>query len=110
MRDELCTPTGAAIIKYFATNFKQMPKMRVKKIGYGMGAKDFEQANCVRAFFGEIEPKTKEINDIIVKLDCNLDDMTGEAVGFTVDLLFEKGALDVFITPIQAKKTVLQFY
>ncbi|MDR2666154.1 MAG: nickel pincer cofactor biosynthesis protein LarC [Endomicrobium sp.] len=105
VRDELCTPTGAAIIKYFATNFKQMPKMRVKKIGYGMGAKDFEQANCVRAFLGEIETKTKETNDIIVKLECNLDDMTGEAIGFTVDLLFEKGALDVFITPIQAKKS-----
>ncbi|GMO66091.1 MAG: hypothetical protein Nk1A_3640 [Endomicrobiia bacterium] len=73
VRDELCTPTGAAIVKYFATNFKQMPKMRVKKIGYGMGAKDFEQANCVRAFFGVTENKNKEINDTIVKLECNLD-------------------------------------
>jgi len=103
IQDELCTPTGAAIIKYFATNFKQMPKMRVKKIGYGMGAKNFEIANCVRAFFGETDPRTKGTHTI-VKLECNLDDMTGEAIGFAIDLLFEKGALDVFTMPIQAKK------
>ncbi|MDR1401070.1 MAG: nickel pincer cofactor biosynthesis protein LarC [Endomicrobium sp.] len=105
VRDELCTPTGAAIIKHFATNFKQMPRMCVKKIGYGMGTKNFGIANCVRSFLGETETGTRETSDTIVKLECNLDDMTGEAMGFAVDLLLEKGALDVFTTPIQTKKS-----
>jgi len=105
VREELCTPTGAAIIRYFATNFGQLPKMRVKKIGYGMGTKDFEAANCVRAFLGETENSIEKISDTIVKLECNLDDMTGEAIGFSIDLLLKKGALDVFTTPIQMKKS-----
>jgi uncharacterized protein (TIGR00299 family) protein len=105
VHDELCTPTGAAIIKYFVENFKQMPEMRVKKIGYGMGAKNFETANCVRAFLGETETKSKNKNDSVVKLECNLDDMTGEAMGFAINLLFKKGAFDVFTTPIQTKKS-----
>lgn len=50
---ELCTPTGAAILKYFATSFGRMPEMRMEKIGYGMGFKDFPAANCVRVIAGE---------------------------------------------------------
>lgn len=53
IRGELCTPTGAALIKYFATGFGAQPVMSVEKIGYGMGKKDFSQANCVRAMIGE---------------------------------------------------------
>jgi uncharacterized protein (TIGR00299 family) protein len=102
---ELCTPTGAAIIKHFATSFKEMPKMYIKKIGYGMGAKNFEIANCVRAFLGEVEEKKIKKNNTVIKLECNIDDMTGEAIGFVVNLLLKNGALDVFITPIQTKKT-----
>jgi uncharacterized protein (TIGR00299 family) protein len=104
IRDELCTPTGAAIIKYFAVRFAQMPNMRVQKIGYGMGTKNFETANCLRAFLGETGVSENEKNDCIVQLQCNLDDMTGEAIGFVFDLLLQKGALDVFTIPIQMKK------
>lgn len=50
---ELCTPTGAAILKYFASAYGKMPEMVMKKIGYGMGFKDFPAANCVRAILGE---------------------------------------------------------
>ena len=50
---ELCTPTGAALLKYFSTRFGSMPVMNVDKIGYGMGKKDFEAANCVRVMLGE---------------------------------------------------------
>lgn len=53
VRGELCTPTGAALLKYFVKEFGNMPVMRVEKIGYGMGKKDFEMANCVRAMWGE---------------------------------------------------------
>ncbi len=102
--EELCTPTGAAIIKHFAKRFEQMPKMRVQKIGYGMGTKDFESVNCLRTFLGETENSKDEINDRIAQLQCNLDDMTGEAVGFAVNLLLQEGALDVFTVPIQMKK------
>jgi uncharacterized protein (TIGR00299 family) protein len=102
--EELCTPTGAAIIKHFAKRFEQMPKMRVQKIGYGMGTKNFKSVNCLRTFLGETENSNNKINDRIVQLQCNLDDMTGEAVGFAINLLLREGALDVFSIPIQMKK------
>ncbi|MDR0819927.1 MAG: nickel pincer cofactor biosynthesis protein LarC [Endomicrobium sp.] len=102
--EELCTPTGAAIIKHFAKRFEQMPKMRIQKIGYGMGTKDFESVNCLRTFLGETENNNDGINDRIAQLQCNMDDMTGEAVGFAVNLLLQEGALDVFTVPIQMKK------
>ena len=63
---ELCTPTGAALSKYFAFEFGQQPVMSVNRIGYGMGKKDFEQANCVRAMLGET---TEEIEKIF-ELSC----------------------------------------
>ncbi|MBO6055153.1 MAG: LarC family nickel insertion protein [Oscillospiraceae bacterium] len=53
IRGELCTPTGAALLKHFADSFGPQPLMRVERIGYGMGKKDFEAANCVRAMLGE---------------------------------------------------------
>lgn len=53
IKGELCTPTGAALLKYFSDNFGNMPMMNVSSIGYGMGTKDFEAVNCVRAMLGE---------------------------------------------------------
>ncbi len=97
---EMCTPTGAAIIKHFADRFSQMPAMKIKKIGYGMGTKDFKTANCVRAFLGETEDST----DNIIELNCNIDDMTGEYISYAVKKIFDAGALDVFTTPIYMKK------
>ena len=55
IRSELCTPTGAALLKYFVDEFGDMPEMQVEKCGYGMGAKDFERANCVRISLGEVD-------------------------------------------------------
>ena len=101
IRGELCTPTGAALLRHFVTKFGPMPAMEVEKIGYGMGNKDFEAANCVRALLGE----TGESGDEAVELRCNLDDMTGEAVGFAMEELMNAGALDVFTTPIGMKKS-----
>lgn len=97
---ELCTPTGAALLKYFATKFGDMPIMNVTSIGYGMGTKDFEAANCVRAFLGETEDQTEQIYE----LHCNVDDMTGEEIGFATEALFEAGAVEVFTIPVQMKK------
>lgn len=100
IRGELCTPTGAALLTTFVTSFGNMPVMRPERIGYGMGTKDFPAANCVRAILGH----TDEQADEIIELKCNLDDMSGEDVGFAVEQLFAAGALDVFTTPIGMKK------
>lgn len=101
IRGELCTPTGAALLKHFATKFGDMPVMKVSGIGYGMGKKDFEVANCVRVMLGESEIKS----DKVCELCCNVDDMTGEQIGFAMEKLFEAGALDVYTTNIGMKKS-----
>jgi len=97
---ELCTPTGAALLKHFACKFADMPVMKVEKIGYGLGTKDFDTANCVRVFIGERDNKT----DRVVELMCNIDDMSGERIGFAINRLFDAGALEVFTAPIGMKK------
>ncbi|MGI6173493.1 MAG: nickel pincer cofactor biosynthesis protein LarC [Christensenellales bacterium] len=101
IRGELCTPTGAALLKHFATSFGEMPIMKVAAIGYGMGKKDFEAANCVRAMLGE----TADARDTVYDLSCNVDDMTAEEIGFATERLFEAGALEVFTVPAGMKKS-----
>ena len=98
---ELCTPTGAALLKKFVSSYGEMPPLKVEKIGYGMGTKDFEVANCVRALLAE----TVGEGDMVVELSCNLDDMTPERIGFAMERLFEAGALDVYTVPVGMKKS-----
>ncbi len=100
IKGELCTPTGAALLKAFAHTYGPMPAMIVEKIGNGMGKKDFERANCVRAFLGEAKGSCGEVWEI----SCNLDDITAEQLAFACGILFEEGALDVFTVPIVMKK------
>lgn len=100
IKSELCTPTGAALLKHFVTKFGDMPVLSTQAIGYGMGKKDFEVANCVRVMLGE----TQENENAIVELICNLDDMTPEEIGFATEQIFAQGALDVFTTAIGMKK------
>ncbi len=97
---ELCTPTGAALLKHFVDAFGDMPVMKPACIGYGMGKKDFDRANCVRAIWGE----TGNGTDTVVELSCNLDDMTAEAIGFAMDELFAAGAVEVYTVPLGMKK------
>ncbi len=101
LKGELCTPTGGALLKYYVNHFGAMPPMAVTAIGYGMGKKDFDAPNCVRAMLGETAGET----DDVLELSCNLDDMTGEAIGFAIEQLLDGGALDVFTTPIGMKKS-----
>ncbi len=101
IKGELCTPTGAALVKYFADEFSEMPLMVSNKIGYGMGTKNFEKANCVRVILGMTDDK----KDTVIELKCNIDDMTGEAIGFALNELFLQGALDVFTIPVGMKKS-----
>lgn len=100
IRGELCTPTGAALLRHFADGFGDMPVMAVQKTGIGMGTKDFEWANCVRAMLGESGGAGGEV----AELRCNLDDMTGEAIAFAMETLLNAGALDAWTVPIQMKK------
>ncbi len=101
VQGELCTPTGAALLVHFAQKFGPMPVMSTKAVGVGIGTKQFEQANCVRAFWGET---AEEANGEILELVCNLDDMTPEALSFACARLLEAGALDVYTVPGTMKK------
>ena len=97
---ELVTPTGAAIIAELATDFMPLPEMQVEKIGWGSGSKDLQIPNVLKVYYGNIED---EKNDIVV-METNIDDCGGEILGYTQELLFKNGALDVFFTPIFMKK------
>lgn len=101
IKSELCTPTGAALLKHFAEDFVPMPVLRVERAGCGTGKKNFETANVVRVLLGEAD----EQKERIIELVCNLDDMTPEELGFTMEELFRLGALDVYFTSIGMKKS-----
>lgn len=101
IKSELCTPTGAALLKYFVSEFVAMPTMKIENAGCGTGKKNFECANVVRAFIGE----TVDEGDRIIELACNLDDMTPEELAFAMEELFSLGALDVYFTNIGMKKS-----
>lgn len=102
IRGELCTPTGAALLKHFVTRFDQMPLMTPASTGYGMGTKDFPAANCVRAILGESFAENQP--ETICELSCNVDDMTGEDIAFAIETFLQNGALDAFTVPCTMKK------
>lgn len=99
-RGEMITPTGAAIVAAIKTIDKLPESYKIRKIGLGAGKKEFKNANILRAFL--IEPKDNDEN--ITVIECNVDDMTGEELGFAMERLLESGAKDVFFTPIYMKK------
>lgn len=102
IQGELCTPTGAALLKHFVTRFDQMPLMTPASTGYGMGTKDFPAANCVRAILGESYAENQA--ETICELSCNVDDMTGEDIAFAIETFLQNGALDAFTVPCTMKK------
>ena len=101
IQGELCTPTGAALLRHFVTGFSSLPPMRVERIGYGTGFKDFPRANVIRALLGETEAEHEQV----IELGCNIDDMTAEELAFAQERLFAAGALDVYFTNIGMKKS-----
>ena len=101
IRGELCTPTGAALLKHFADAFGPMPVMETRSVGIGIGTKTFEQANCVRVFLGDTAEKG---NGEITELVCNIDDMTPEALAYACSRLLDHGALDVYTVAGTMKK------
>ena len=101
---ELCTPTGAALLRTFAEAWGPMPDGVVRGCGCGCGTKDFPRANCLRAFLVDTQDRAEGPNDAVTELKANIDDMTGEELGFAMDRLLEAGALDVSYAPVYMKK------
>jgi len=101
---ELCTPTGAALLRTFAGSWGAMPDGVIQGCGHGCGTKDFPRANCLRAFLVDDLSRAEEPNDEVTELKANIDDMTGEALGLALERLLEAGALDVSYAPAAMKK------
>lgn len=101
IKGELCTPTGAALLKHFVNHFGTMPPIKMSAIGYGMGKKDFEAANCVRAILGDSDEKP----ETILEYTCNLDDISAERIGFAMEQLFAAGAVEAYTIPVTMKKS-----
>ncbi len=110
-RGEFVTPTGAAFVAAVATDFCLPQDFILKKIGMGAGKRDYIVANIVRAMLIETEKKdlknqfSSVLHDKIIKLETNIDDSTGEALGFVMEELFAFGALDVQYLPCFMKKS-----
>jgi len=99
--EEMVTPTGAALLAEMAAFSR--PSMQVETVGYGFGARELPWANGLRAWLGRPLMSSLQVDDLIV-LECNLDDVTGENLGYVLEELLKAGALDVWFTPIQMKK------
>ena len=100
---ELTTPTGAAILATLVESFGPLPAMTTQQIGYGAGQRDLEQqANVLRLLVGETSDE--DAGSQVCVLETNLDDISGELIGYCIGRLWEAGALDVYTTAIQMKK------
>ena len=111
VESELLTPTGAAILTRLASF--ESPEIKPTAIGYGFGSKEFDWPNALRVWIGEpVSPETRENtefspavdDEIEILLETNIDDMNPEFYEPLVDLLFQHGALDVYLTPITMKR------
>ncbi|WP_437187964.1 nickel pincer cofactor biosynthesis protein LarC [Planctomicrobium sp. SH668] len=103
VQGELTTPTGAAIVRVVADRFGKLPSMSIQSIGHGAGQKNLpDRANILRLFIGEAAASTDR--DEVVLLETNLDNISGEIIGYTQQCLMDSGALDVFTIAAQMKK------
>jgi uncharacterized protein (TIGR00299 family) protein len=100
---ELITPTGMGIIKCISSGFGNMPAMAIDRIGYGMGKRETGRLNALRVVMGTLFGEESMLEEIAV-LETNIDDMSPEILGYTLERLLQNGALDVFYTPIYMKK------
>lgn len=102
---ELVTPTGASIIKSCATAFGDPPPMLVGRAGYGAGTKDLGYPNMLRVITGELLDSSGEQEELACHVSTNIDDMNPEFYDYVMERLFDAGAHDVWLVPIQMKKT-----
>lgn len=101
---ELVTPTGIGILKMTCSAFGKMPPISVEKTGYGMGKRETGRFNALRAVVGTLYQQESLPNDEISILETNIDNMSPEILGYTMEKLLDSGALDVYYTPIYMKK------
>ena len=99
---ELVTPTGAAIAAAVRTATTLPKEFRIRRIGFGAGKRDYAATGLLRAML--LQPLSKDTHDTILSLETNVDDCSGEALSYTMQLLLDAGALDVFCIPIYMKK------
>jgi len=103
---ELVTPTGALIISSLVREFQPLPPMRVDKVGYGAGSRDYkEHPNLLRLFLGKSEGAIEAPGERVVVIETNIDDTNPQILGYLMEVMLEKGALDVSYTPIMMKKS-----
>lgn len=102
VKGELVTPTGAAFLSALKPEFTGFPSGNMLKVGVGAGTKDFKHANILRVYL--IEEALDETKDEVILFETNIDDSNGEHLGYAIEKLIEKGALDVYYTPIYMKK------
>jgi pyridinium-3,5-bisthiocarboxylic acid mononucleotide nickel chelatase len=103
VKGELTTPTGAGFLKALTHEYGNIPPLPIENIGYGAGKKDFEHPNVLRAIL--FNAKETAQREQISVLECQLDDFTGEALGYLMEKLLGQGALDVYFTPVTMKKS-----
>jgi uncharacterized protein (TIGR00299 family) protein len=103
VESELATPTGAALLRVLAQDFGPIPEMKVEAVGYGAGTRELKMPNMLRIVIGGISSATYE-RDEVVLVEVNIDDMNPEFFGHASDLLWKRGALDVYLTPVFMKK------
>ena len=101
---ELVTPTGAVLLSHLAASFGPIPSMELKSVGYGAGGRDLPFPNLVRVLIGEQADTGSATVESLVMLETNIDDLNPEFYDHIIELLFDAGALDVTLTPIQMKK------
>ena len=99
---ELVTPTGAAIAAAVRTATTLPKEFRIRRIGFGAGQRDYAATGLLRAML--LQPLSKDTHDTILSLETNVDDCSGEALSYTMQLLLDAGALDAFCIPIYMKK------
>jgi len=102
---ELVTPTGAAILTTLVEEFGAAPPMEVGQIGYGAGTRDLPLPNLLRVSIGTTTEGMSEYEeDVVTIIEANIDDMNPQLYEHVMARLFDAGALDVFLTPIQMKR------
>jgi pyridinium-3,5-bisthiocarboxylic acid mononucleotide nickel chelatase len=103
---ETVTPTGAALLLAADTRFGPVPAMSVRAVGYGAGARDTQgRPNVVQALLGSVDAGTDaDAARIMLRLETNVDDVTGELLGHLVGRLLEEGAADAWVSPVVMKK------
>jgi len=103
LKEELVTPTGAALVRGLVHSFGSMPPMVIEKVGYGVGSRNLaDRPNLLRVLIGQAQGEVHE--ETVLILESNLDDTNPEWMGFLMERLFEAGALDVVFSPVYMKK------